>query len=82
MEVSINHRDKAVVNNRSPSAVIYKPCILNSSQVFRQEVCQNHLCIFKISGGTQHPQTVVSLYAEHQKTLAPGRGQRGGQGVA
>lgn len=82
MEVSINHRDKAAVNNPSPSAVTYKPCILNSSQVFRQEVCQNHLCIFKISGGTQHPQTVVSLYAEHQKTLAPGRGQRGGQGVA
>lgn len=82
IEVSISHRDKAAVNNSSPGAVIYKPCTLNSSQVFRQEVCQSHLCIFKIFGGTQQPQTVVSLYAEHHKTLVPGGVRRGGGGVA
>lgn len=82
VEVSINHRDKAAVNNPSPSAVIYKPCTLNSSEVFEQELCQRHLCIFKIAGVMQHPHTVVSSDAEYHKTLAPGRARRGGRGVA
>lgn len=82
VEVSINHRDKAAVNNPSPSAVIYKPCTLNSGQVFEQELCQSRLCIFKIAGVMQHPHTVVSSDAEYHKTLAPGRARRGGRGVA
>lgn len=66
--VSTNLGDKAAVNNLCPSTVIYSPAPYITGRYLGRS--QSHLCIFQVSGVTQHPWTVGSLCAEHPKTLA------------